>query len=361
MADPIKEAIGEIKRMGGMGDSFAAMQTIFYGINHRGVGIPIAPNSDQFGLTFFTRPDLNLSYDNCDDDDRLKPYILDKENGLRSACMAYLDPRGAWGSVLSVDKSGKTYRLKELKSNLIDKNSPFIGMLSNLLTSMSGWPDMVADTYTSTPGIYREEQSIVDGVSEDFSAFDITANFKNIAGDPVTLLFNLWYIYMTRVYAGQMMPYPRNIMGNRIDYNTKIYRLVLDPSRTYVNKIATTIAFPTAVSMGAAFNFDNQKPTTEENAQISMNFKCNGVQYNNMADVLQFNRTVGVFDANMRPIDATDPTSVLAGVDKNRYKKIEKPWIDYMNWRGRPFINPATMELEFYAPNELFEKDIYKN
>lgn len=365
MADPVKEALGELKRMSGMGDGYAAMQTLFYGINHRGVGIPITPNSDHFGLTFFTRPDLNLSYDNCDDDDRLKPYILDETGtSLKAACRAYLDPRGQQKQVLST-RGSKEYNLGSLKnppkSHLVDVTNPFIPLMSNLLTSMSGWPDMVADTYTSTPGVYREEQSMVDGVSEDFSAFDISANFKNIAGDPITLLFNLWYVYYTRVYSGEMMPYPKNIIANRIDYNTKIFRLVLDPTRTYVTKMATTIAFPTSVSMGAAFNFDNQKPTSEENSQIAMNFKCNGVQYNSMASVFEFNRLMGVYDPAFQPSVANDYTKPLMGVARGTHRKVDAPWLDYMNFKGKPIINPATMELEYYAPKELFEQALYKN
>jgi hypothetical protein len=168
------------------------------------------------------------------------------------------------------------------------------------------------------------------------------------------------------VYAGRLMPYPKNIFKNRIDYNTKVYRLVLDPTRTYVTKMATTIAIPTTVPMGSHFNFDSQRPVTEENNQISINFKCNGINYNRQRDIYEFNRLVGLFDVNMRPSptgnnsmfnipNLNDPTAPLAGVVAGKYAKINTDQMSYMNFRGKPRINPLTMELEWYAPVDTFK------
>jgi hypothetical protein len=359
-----KQTLADVSRHSGMGDHYTAMQNLFYGINHRGTGIPITPNTDHYGLTFFTRPDLNLSYDNINGDDRLKPYLIEDQKDIRRAVRALLDPRGNRGE--NIGSKNESIFLDKIESKLIDPDLPFISLATNNLMSLSGFPDMVANTFTTTPGIYKEEQSIIDDVSFDYSAYDITANFRNVVGDPITSLFYLWWCYSTMVYAGRLMPYPKNIFKNRIDYNTKVYRLVLDPTRTYVTKMATTIAIPTTVPMGSHFNFDSQRPVTEENNQISINFKCNGINYNRQRDIYEFNRLVGLFDVNMRPSptgnnsmfnipNLNDPTAPLAGVVAGKYAKINTDQMSYMNFRGKPRINPLTMELEWYAPVDTFK------
>lgn len=64
MVDNYRDDIRKIHREIGKGDPYAAMQNLFYGINQRATGTSIAGNSDHYGLTFFTRPRLNLSYHN---------------------------------------------------------------------------------------------------------------------------------------------------------------------------------------------------------------------------------------------------------------------------------------------------------
>jgi hypothetical protein len=131
--------------------------------------------------------------------------------------------------------------------------------------------------------------------------------------------------------------------------------------------MATTIAVPTSVPMGTHFNFDSQRPVTEENNQISINFKCNGINYNRQRDVYEFNRLVGLYDVNMRPAvtgtntmfgipNVNDVEAPLAGVAAGKYAKINTDQMSYMNFRGKPHINPRTMELEWYAPIESFKQ-----
>ena len=48
----------------GRGSVKSAYTEMLFGPNHRGAGNAVPMNNEQYGLTFFTRPNLNLSYDN---------------------------------------------------------------------------------------------------------------------------------------------------------------------------------------------------------------------------------------------------------------------------------------------------------
>ena len=52
-----------IKRSSGMASLAAANAANLYGINHRSIPLATSRNTDHQGFTFFTRPDLRLTYD----------------------------------------------------------------------------------------------------------------------------------------------------------------------------------------------------------------------------------------------------------------------------------------------------------
>ena len=58
------EVIDSLARKLGCGALSDAYRLMLSGINHRGLGNPVRTNRDNSGIIFFTRPDLNLTYDN---------------------------------------------------------------------------------------------------------------------------------------------------------------------------------------------------------------------------------------------------------------------------------------------------------
>jgi hypothetical protein len=186
----------------------------------------------------------------------------------------------------------------------------------------------------------------VDGnVAEDFQQFSLTASFRNIPGDPITAFFFYWCRYMAAVFEGSLVPYPHMIFNNEIDYNTRIYRLVLDSSKTIVQKIAATGAsFPLGSPTGAAFNFDsNSGPLNSSNDQITINFQCFGATY--LDDILidEFNRTVQYFNNGM--------------MDANRaglYTQVPMSALTIFNNTGYPRIDPNTYELQWWVDNQQY-------
>lgn len=327
-----REEINFISRLSGFGGLSQAQTNNLYGFNHRQNGNPVPVNSDNYGLTFFTRPRLNLSYDNLSASRLFAPLQSQNSRSLPAAIRALLD------------------HFSEIEgrhsSPLVDRHNPFIPMMTNNLVSMSGWPDIALDTYTSKEGVYKEAWSMVDGTSEINNTFDVTATFRNTAGDPITLLITAWVHYMAKVYNGEMVPYPDAIVQNKIDYNTRIYRLVLDKKKRFVQKIgACGASFPMASPIGSAFNFSNETPFNRETDQISVPFRCMGAMYMDPILVYEFNRTVQIFNSQMRD-ESREET----------YSKLNNSSFNYFNYRGYPRIDPDTYELEWWVP-----KDSYNN
>lgn len=186
---------------------------------------------------------------------------------------------------------------------------------------------------------------MVDSAPRIFSTIDFTANFRNIMGDPITLMFLVWCHYAAMVYEGRMDPYPDNLIEHRIDYNTRIYRLILDRTKTFVQKIgATGAAFPLASPIGAAFNFSADEPINRENEQISIPFRAIGVDYQDPALVVEFNHTVQMFNPAMKD-----------GNRQNSYVKLTPAQRNVFNYRGYPHINPDTYELEWWIPKNILD------
>lgn len=322
--------IDDVSRFTGYGSLSTAATKAFYGINHRGFGNPIPMNKDQFGLTFFTKPKLNLSYDNISRIRTMSMMLSDKSTSIARAVRAWLDPVGARedGGVAG--------------SPLVDNSSPWITILTNNLMSISGWPDPVIDTYTSKSGLRKEEWSMVDGTYRILNSYTVTATFKNIQGDPISMLFHIWCMYMSLVYDGTLSPRLEEIFENRIDYQSRIYRLTLDSSRTYVEKIgACGVAFPEATTLGAHFNYSSDTPYNVDNDQISIPFRCTGADYLDPITVKEFNEISYTFN----------PALARPGAPFKKLAAAEKP---AFNTDGYPIINEDTNELEIWVPNDLY-------
>ena len=334
-----------ISRLNGYGEMYSAQTSNLRGINHARTGTSSPSNQDSYGFTFFTRPRLNLSYNNLTAS-RIMRALRSRDNlSMANAIRVLLDP-----------VSSKDIEDPRDNSSLVDTNNPFIPVLTNNLLTMSGWPDITVDTYTSKPGIYREAYSMVDGTAEIFNTFDITANFKNVQGDPITLLFTAWVHYASMVYTGKMVPYPDAVIENEIDYNTRIYRFVMDKDHRYIQKMAATgAAFPMASPLGSVFNFSAENKYSQENEQISIPFRCIGANYLDTVLIREFNGLVSEFKLSMsdgnRSFDMVkiDRDMVSGGI------KVGNVIFNYLNHRAYPRINPTTLELEWWVPRHTFE------
>lgn len=327
----IADNIEQLQRLGQIVPQDTAYGTSFYGINHRQTPSPISINKDFYGLAFFTRPTMNMSRVNIGTQRQMMALTSNTDNSLQRIIRSYFD-----------------YRLfaTGIQCPFVNPNYAFIAPLTNHLLSMSGWPDIVAQTFTSHAGNYKEVYGHVDGnIAADVQDFSLTCTFRNMVGDPITSMFYYWLRYMAGVFEGELFPYVDHVYYNEIDYQTRIYRVVLDSTKTVVQKIAATgVCFPENSPLGAAFDFDAQRePINRNNDQITINFKSFGATY--LDDILidEFNRTVVLFQPLMS--------------DTNRasyFTLIPMGLLSIFNTQGYPRINPTTYVLEWWIETAIY-------
>lgn len=315
------------------------------GINHRQIKGMVPSNKKMSGYTFFVRPQLNLQTDNIRNVRKLTPLLSNKPSSIQRYIRCMLDPR----MMESVNFFGQ-WSTQPLACPLVDNRNPFIPILTNNLETISGWPSISVPTFTSKPGLYNEAYSMVDGRVVNNETFDITANFVNTRGDPTLYLFYVWSLYMSYVFDGRLVPYLDFITENEIDYNTRIYRLVMDSTKEKVVEIAATnAAFPVGVPIGDGFDIGGDKPYIEANKEISMRFRCMGVDYFDDILIKEFNDTVSIFNPSMR--DSKRDEDMV---------RVPTLFINNFNNRGYPRINPSTSELEWYVDQDVYEQALQK-
>ena len=299
------------------------------GINHRQIPGMLPSNKDMPGLTFFTRPQLNMQKDNLRNVRQLSQLLSDNATSMQRYIRCMLDPRLIQGVT----------GITGIQCPIVDNQQAFIPILTNNCLSQSGWPSISVPTFTSKAGLYNEGYSMVDGRVLNHETWDLNVNFRNTRGDPILYLFYVWALYMSSVFEGKLVPYLDMISENEIDYNTRIYRITLDYRRRKVTKIAAChAAFPVGVPVGDPFNDSGDRVYSEANQEIGMTFRCMGVDYFDDILVKEFNEVVAIFNPSMEK-------------SRRDSEMIAIPWkiINLMNYRGYPYINPKTSELEWYV------------
>jgi hypothetical protein len=336
-----RDAIDKIFSTSPIGPITTTIGDNFYGINHRQTPGPVQINKDYFGLTFFTRPLLNLSTVNIRTVRQLTPLLTNDSNSIPRIIRCLLDPD------LDVNEG--------ITCSLVDSQQAFIPVLTNYLQSVTGWQDIIAPTYTSNPGVYQETFGFVDGTTQNYTTYDIQASFRNLPGDPITALFTTWIRYASLVYEGVLVPYPQYIVENEIDYNTRIYRLVLDNTKTKVQKIACCGAsFPISAPTSAVFNYEHGKPINDSNDQITIQFRAMGMCYSDDIVIDEFNKTVAFFNDGMSAKNFIAPTGNNTAWTNSAYTQIPMAALTIFNNRGYPRINPYNYNLEWWVDNALY-------
>lgn len=325
--EDVGEWLRKIGREQGLGTRDSIFHDVLYGINRRMQGDTVPGNTDVQGLTFFTRPDLNLTYDNVSQVRTMTHLLTTEENSYQRAIRVLLDPVSS----------------KDFPTNLVDDKLGFIALLSNATISCSGWPDLTLNPYSSPEGMAKETWIMNDKIIEHYEMFTLTLSFQNMRGDPIGLLFLMWLTYISSVYRGVMVPHPHSLINNEIDYMTRIYRLVLDKSGRFVQKWAACgAAFPTAINTGQSFNFSRDTPYNSELDQINVPFTAVGAMYNDPILLREFNLVT------LRSNEELEKSPQDFVVINNSDKKL-------MNYNGYPLINERTNELNWYIHKQTYE------
>lgn len=327
-------SVDDYFRTTGIGSLDKAISRNLYGINHRQTPPGALMNKDIYGYTFWTRPQLNLTGNNIRNDRIFYDLLSTEATSLQRYVRCMLDPR-----LQSGFSPGET-----LKCPLVDPFQAFIPLFTNSLLSVSGWPEFQTPVYSSRPGLYKEVYAQVDGTTKIYNDYDIDATFRNYRGDPLMYMIFIWLKYASLVFEGILVPYPDYIINNTIDYNTRIYRLVMDHNKTFVKKIACTgVSFPSAIPMGGFFDYNSEDPYNEQLREVTIRFTSLGAEYIDNIIVKEFNETVKIFNPYMR--DALRPNTMVA---------VPFNYLILFNNSGYPRINEDSYELEWYVSKNLY-------
>lgn len=362
----INASIDEILENMYTGNINRAITDSLYGINARTKNAPIPVAKDSQGFVFWTRPLLNLTAANIQRSRRMVSLM----DGLKLSYNTYtrlmLDPRLAMMNP------------KENVSPLVNNMNAFIPLLSNTCTSLSGFPEIQLSTYTSQAGLYRQQYSYADGPTNDKEKYDITCSFRSIKGHPTLYMFTMWVYYISLVYEGLLDPYADFLFDNMIDYQTRIYRVVLDESNRFVTNIGATLSsFPVNVPIGGLLDFDVNKPYNDNNSEISIRFDSNAIFFNEDLLKLEFNQAQAIahpgigriilHDAvnrfNDDKVRRNSPTAIYR-IPGTNFTKIppalvmggDDPLINNyygFNYSLYPYIHPYTNEMEWWVEAKL--------
>lgn len=339
----VQDNLDLVFRAGGIGARRAQVFETCFGYNYRARGQLVPGQKDQVGLTFFTRPNLNLHRDNITQDRNFADLITENPITYARAVRAWLDPVGSANTDF------------DYGTPLVNPKAAFISLLTNTLKSVSGFPDNAMGKYTSNEGILGEQWGMSDGPYEIRGNYSLTASFINIDGSPAIRLFDIWGRYQENIRRRLMRPWSDSIYQDRMDYTTRVYRLVLDPGRRFVQQIAATgYAFPLTNQNGATFNFDADDNYDRSTDVISIQFDAYGAIYNDPILIRAFNKVSAMFNSDLTIMNESSLATSDILIKSSNYYRVTAEQRDYMNYYSYPLIHPYTKELCWYV-----EKDVY--
>jgi len=330
--DLMKEAvkkIGEFSfRSSGSGGLNNQFQNFFTGIDKFKRNM-LSPNSEHSGMTFITRPKLNLTSSALRQSSKMLALDTQDVSDVQFMIRCLLDTRFARKELLS--KAGQ--------SPLLDMRNPFNIPLCNALVGVSGWPDIVLETNTTEGGFHSEDQTVPIGSDNLNKTYDLTLTFEDIQGGVIASIFDFWLESMRCLVKGIMIPYKEDIDENRLCFTVSIYRFVLDPTLKYVVKYAkATGCYPISLPTGGFFNVNENEVTKADCAKFSIPFKVNKIEYNKPEVLRDFNTLVERYS----PREATEDTmeASISLLNATNIIPIAPQW----NWIGVPYIYTSEKE-----------------
>lgn len=325
----------EVLGITSLGDTKASEAAILYGINHRMTHIPVPMNRDNMGYVFFTRPQLNLREQNVRAMRKMLPLLTTEPVSVQRMIRKLLDPR-----------------LRNLPCPLVDDKLPFIPVMTNHCLTVSGFPDPFVNSYIAKPGVRKETFGFVDDVIDENHNYTISATFRNMQGSPIALLHYYWMLYQSAVFEATMLPYPDYLVNRIIDYNTRIWRVVVDKTKRYVTHIGCCNAAHVVSSpFGSIFDYDVTHMVNHNLDNITIQYQCFGYTYNDPILIYEFNKLMGIFNPDMRW-----STSNIGGLPSGDVVQIPYSELSAFRTQGYPRIDPDTHELQWWVSRLEYQR-----
>lgn len=302
---------------------------ILRGIKFLGPGVQLAPVADDvIGLVFANRPLLNLSDENVKRSPRFSAFYRAGAGSLAGYVRGLLDTRSA----------------NKYPHPAVDNLNPWLPVVTNLVKTSDGFPDLDLEMATSQPGIRGEVYQWPTGILEENGKISINQTFYNPKPGIIPFLFETWESYIPEVRLGDngMEPYPEALFGDWWDFDTRIYHFIMNKDLSHIENMFMTIqSVPTTYPMGALAAINNGETSRRGQGQdeISITFSSIGARFNTFEISDSFNGCTLFFNPKMG--------------DKQRasnYKKLKPSEYLANQYRAYPWINTSTMQLEWWGP-----------
>jgi len=319
----------------GAGSYYSQFQKTLSKIDRFGVRT-VTPNNEHAGLTFITRPKLNLTAGNIRQNRLMS--MLDSGDPLSIQFMIRM---------LLDTKLSQTPTFLPLvdRSPLLDAYSPFLTPLMNCIESVSGFPSANIETYTTEGGFFSEDLTYAAGSDRNRKSFDLQLSFVDMQGGVCAALLQMWMEYICAVSVGEMIAYAEDINAQRINYTVSLYRFLLDPSKRFITRwCKCTGGFPISRPSGAVFDINSSELFVEAAKKFSVTFKFNHMGVENDPVILK--------EFNML-MQRSCPTIVSSERYSARERLTNVPFTNYM---GLPYI----YETE-YGPELVWMADPTEN
>ena len=309
----------------------SALINMLRGIRILGPGNQLAPiPDDTIGLAFVSRPMLNLSDENVIKHPQLLPLYAPQKNTLMAYVKGLLDPK--WGR----GNSGLT--------DVLDPLYPWIPPITNLLKVSSGFPDLKLNVLKSNPGFRKEVYQKVNGVLKVNYDFEMRQSYYSAKPNILPYIFEAWVHYIEAVTLGDegMEPYDRALIENYIDYDCRIYHMILNKNMRNIEWLfCNASCFPTTFPSGSFCTIDRTGTSLRGQGQdeLEIGFECVGFRFGNIRIADMFNRTTLFANPQMHP-----------SVRSSRYRKLSVAEYFAGAYNVYPWINVDLMELEYWSP-----------
>lgn len=314
-----------------------------YGFNNENRPSLLGQDSTTRGMVFFVRPQLNMLTENLLHSRMTYPLLTKHALSIGRFIRNTLDPRleigyDPYSPVLAPSPE------HSISTPLVDNSQAFIPILSNTLKNLSGFPDIEIPVWTSTENMYKGSYVQVDGADNLNSTLDITAEFNSSSGGPVMNLLRIWSLVPSLYLQGELTGYPDYRYGGTKDYETRVFRMALDSTDTYVEYIAATgPAIWTASGLGSILDYSSEEQYSNLNKTHNYRLTAQGVKIMDPILLKEFNTTVECFNPAM-----TDEfrDKEMTRIPKDLYK--------LFNHRGYPYIDLKTNRFGWYVPTQYF-------
>lgn len=334
----LNKMMDKINLSSGRGSYSQSFYDQLSGINMLNVPSSLPDVRQRGGLTFWTRPKLNLNDANLRAWPPFYEMISDVDQmSYLSMVRSLLDPVGCWNP----DRLTGALKL----SPLIDNRSPFIPWLSNSLLSQSGWPEIMAGTFTSSEGNHHEAYTILDDTIKNYRVWDLSSSHKNPEGNLIGILLYVWVVAASLTFEGDMVPYPDSIMNRRRNYTSRIYRFSTDDKMHRIEEWWSTIVYPYMAPTAVNANYSVDSPFNYENKQVSLSWKATGCETYDPRVLNDFNRISVYFNPLFHP-----------RTREKHFRKVDKDNWPRFNYKCYLWIDTVTKTFERWVPIDVYNQ-----